>query len=88
MGCFEFSTILAAALGPAITAAHAAMLSLVALTYLACPFALATAGAIRVGNLLGSGEQEETEEARGGGCSSVSVCAFICALISVRKIGW
>ncbi|EFJ45163.1 hypothetical protein VOLCADRAFT_106116 [Volvox carteri f. nagariensis] len=56
-GCFDFSTVLAGRLGTVATAAHAAMLSIVTLTYLACPFALATAGAIRVGNLLGAGEQ-------------------------------
>eukprot|EP00198_Chlamydomonas_reinhardtii_P010969 XP_001700306.1 predicted protein [Chlamydomonas reinhardtii] len=80
VGCFEFSTILAAALGPAITAAHAAMLSLVALTYLACPFALATAGAIRVGNLLGSGQPEP---ARRSGLLAIALSGGFMALMAV-----
>ncbi|KXZ41074.1 hypothetical protein GPECTOR_843g81 [Gonium pectorale] len=62
-GCFDFATALAGRLGPVNTAAHAATLSVVTLTYLACPFALATAGAIRVGNLLGSGQPDAAQRA-------------------------
>ncbi|PNH02895.1 putative transporter C11D3.06 [Tetrabaena socialis] len=51
-GCFDIATVMAGRLGAVNIAAHAAMLSVCTLTYLACPFALATAGAIRVGNLL------------------------------------
>ncbi|GFR51186.1 hypothetical protein Agub_g13458 [Astrephomene gubernaculifera] len=57
-GCFDICTVLAGRLGPVATASHAALLSLVTLTYLACPFALATAGAIRVGNSLGAGQPD------------------------------
>lgn len=52
---FEVTTAMAGHLGSAVTAAHAALLGVVALTYTALPFAVATATTIRVGNLLGAG---------------------------------
>lgn len=62
-GSFDVTTVMAGRLGATATAAHAAMLSIITLTYLACPFALATAGAIRVGNLLGAGQPEAAKRA-------------------------
>ncbi len=62
-GSFDVTTVMAGRLGATATAAHAAMLSIITLTYLACPFALATAGAIRVGNLLGAGQPEGAKRA-------------------------
>ncbi|GLC56361.1 hypothetical protein PLESTB_001096400 [Pleodorina starrii] len=78
--CFDFSTILAGRLGAVATAAHAATLSVVMLTYLACPFALATAGAIRVGNLLGAGEPDG---ARRAGILAVALSGFFMFLMAV-----
>ncbi|KAG2486121.1 hypothetical protein HYH03_015216 [Edaphochlamys debaryana] len=79
-GCFDFSTVLAGRLGPTATAAHAAALSLVTLTYTACPFALATAGAIRVGNMLGAGEPTA---ARRAGILAVALSGGFMALAGV-----
>lgn len=42
-------------MGQKETAAHAALLSLCTFCYNAFPFAVSTAGTIRVGNLLGEG---------------------------------
>lgn len=60
---FEATMIFAGQLGPTATAAHAALLSVVALTYVSGPFALAIAGCIRVGNLLGGGQPEAARAA-------------------------
>ncbi|GIL81053.1 hypothetical protein Vretimale_9243 [Volvox reticuliferus] len=79
-GCFDFSTVLAGRLGAVATAAHAAMLSIVTFTYLACPFALATAGAIRVGNLLGAGDPDG---ARRAGILAVALSGIFMALMAI-----
>ncbi|KXZ46433.1 hypothetical protein GPECTOR_43g869 [Gonium pectorale] len=79
-GCFDFATALAGRLGPVNTAAHAATLSVVTLTYLACPFALATAGAIRVGNLLGSGQPDAAQRA---GILAVILSGTFMALMAI-----
>ncbi|GLI60793.1 hypothetical protein VaNZ11_003027 [Volvox africanus] len=83
-GCFDFSTVLAGRLGAIATAAHAAMLSIVTLTYLAFPFALATAGAIRVGNLLGAGQPEG---ARRAGVLAVTLSGIFMAIMAIILLG-
>ncbi|KAF8069389.1 SPAC11D3.06 [Scenedesmus sp. PABB004] len=52
---FEVTTAFSGFLGPADVAAHAGVFAITSLCYIAMPFALATAGTIRVGNLLGAG---------------------------------
>jgi MATE family multidrug resistance protein len=46
-GAFDVTTGLAGRLGPAVVAAHSAMLNIVGLTFISCPFAVGIAASIR-----------------------------------------
>lgn len=47
MGAFDVTTGMAGHLGPTVTAAHAALINLAALTFVSCPFAVGIAASIR-----------------------------------------
>ncbi|KAG1668163.1 hypothetical protein FOA52_005155 [Chlamydomonas sp. UWO 241] len=86
---FDVTTAMAGHLGvSAVTAAHAAMLSIIMLTYFSLPFAIATAATIRVGTLLGAGLPQQAQLA--GRLSVIFSAGFMvlsaCAILASRNM--
>jgi len=55
---FDISTALAGRLGTVAVDAHTVLLTMIAFSFMACPFGLGIAASIRVGSLLGSGDHK------------------------------
>jgi Na+-driven multidrug efflux pump len=67
---FDITTAMAGHLGPTATAAHAAMLMIIYLTYTSMPYAISITASIRVGNLLGA---DQPRQARLSGIICVAI---------------
>jgi len=63
-GSFDVTTAMAGHLGTATVSAHSAMLNIIGLTFVSCPFAVGIAGSIRCG---GCGSFGEFHRLRGRG---------------------
>lgn len=87
-GAFDVTTALAGRLGPVIVSAHSAMLNVVGLTFVSCPYAVGIAGSIRVGNLLGEAMPRTAKKAGwlsvAIGGTFMAICAVV--ILSTRNV--
>jgi MATE family multidrug resistance protein len=82
-GSFDVTTVMAGHLGPVTTAAHSALLSMIGLSFVSFPFAIATAATIRVGNLVGAGRPHSAHKC---GYLAVGAAGAFMALVAVNLL--
>ncbi|CAM9501741.1 unnamed protein product, partial [Heterosigma akashiwo] len=85
---FNVTVVLAGLLGETALAAHQIVLGVVAFTYLAVPFAVSVAAAIRVGNLLGAGRPAEARQAAAACALMASGFMALTGAGAVAGRGW